>query len=561
MKVILALDQGTTSSRAILFDEDARILASAQRETHSLYPHDGWVEQDALEIAESQFAVAAEAIALAGIAAADIVAIGIANQRETTIVWDRATGLPVGPAIVWQDRRTADFCESIKETQSEEGIASRTGLVVDPYFSASKLTWMLDNIDYVAERAEAGELAFGTVDTWLIWNLTAGALHVTDASNASRTLLYNIRRHRWDARMLSVFGVPKAMLPTVVESSKAIGASAAEDAAWDRVAPALHASLKRLPSGIPIAGIAGDQQAALFGQCCFEPGMVKTTYGTGCFMLMNTGHTPTDSKAKLLATIGWRIPRMKKEPYDPFDDEDDGLLPLVQVETWDSTQGWVTSTEAIMLRNPPEIPPDRTVVYALEGSVFAGGAVVQWLRDQLGMIEDAASVEALAASVPDSGGVVLVPAFAGLGAPYWDAYARGALVGITRATTKAHIARAALESIAFQVCDVLDAMQLDTGIAVSELRVDGGASVNNLLMQMQADLLGVPVVRPTVTETTALGAAYLAGLAVGVWPDTDAIAKRWKIDRVFTPAMSETLREKRRTTWRRAVERARGWAT
>ena len=561
MKAILALDQGTTSSRAIVFDEDARILASAQRETHSFYPHDGWVEQDAIEIAESQFAVAAEAIAQAGIAAADIVAIGITNQRETTIVWDRATGIPVGPAIVWQDRRTADFCESIKQTQSEEGIAGRTGLVVDPYFSASKLTWMLDNLDYVVERAEAGELAFGTVDTWLIWNLTAGALHVTDPSNASRTLLYNIHRHQWDARMLSIFGIPKAMLPTVVESSKVIGATAAADVAWDCVAPALHASLKALPPGIPIAGIAGDQQAALFGQCCFEPGMVKTTYGTGCFMLMNTGHVPTDSKAKLLATVGWRRPRVRKEPYDPFDDEDDGLLPLVQVENWDRTNGWVTTTEAIMLRNPPEIRPDTTVVYALEGSVFAGGAVVQWLRDQLGMIDDAASVEALAASVPDSGGVVLVPAFAGLGAPHWDAYARGALVGITRATTKAHIARAALESIAFQVCDVLDAMESDTGIKVSELRVDGGASVNNLLMQMQADLLGVRVVRPTVTETTALGAAYLAGLAVGVWADTEAIAKQWKIDRVFTPEMSETLREKRRASWRRAVERARGWAS
>ncbi len=569
MKAILALDQGTTSSRAIVFDEDARILASAQRETHSFYPHDGWVEQDAIEIAESQFAVAGEAIAQAGIAPADIAAIGIANQRETTIVWDRATGIPVGPAIVWQDRRTADFCESIRQTQSEEGITGRTGLVVDPYFSASKLTWMLDNLDFVVERAEAGELAFGTVDSWLIWNLTAGALHVTDVSNASRTLLYNIHRHQWDTRMLSIFGIPKAMLPTVVESSKVIGATAAmngaadgaADAAWEHVAPALHACLKNMPSGIPIAGIAGDQQAALFGQCCFEPGMVKTTYGTGCFMLMNTGHVPTDSKAKLLATVGWRIPRVRKEPYDPFDDEDDGLLPLVQVENWDRTLGWVTTTEAIMLKNPPEIRPDTTVVYALEGSVFAGGAVVQWLRDQLGMIADAASVEALAASVDDSGGVVLVPAFAGLGAPYWDAYARGALVGITRATTKAHIARAALESIAFQVCDVLDAMEADTGIKVGELRVDGGASVNNLLMQMQADLLGLRVVRPTVTETTALGAAYLAGLAVGVWPDTEAIAQQWKIDRVFRPQMSETLREKRRALWRRAVERARGWAT
>ncbi len=565
MKVILALDQGTTSSRAIVFDEDARILASAQRETHSSYPHDGWVEQDAIEIAESQFAVAAEAIAQAGIAAPDIAAIGITNQRETTIVWDRATGVPVGPAIVWQDRRTADFCESIRQTQSEEGIAWRTGLVVDPYFSASKLTWMLDNLPFVVERAEAGELAFGTVDSWLIWNLTAGALHVTDVSNASRTLLYNIHKLRWDDRMLSVFGVPKAMLPTVVESSKVIGAAAsadgAVDTAWDRVAPALRATLQSLPPDTLIAGVAGDQQAALFGQCCFEPGMVKTTYGTGCFMLMNTGHAPTNSKAKLLSTVGWRIPRARTGPYDPFDDEDDGVLPLVQVENWESSRGWVTTTEAIMLKNPPEIPPDPTVVYALEGSVFAGGAVVQWLRDQLGMIEDAAAVEALAASVPDSGGVVLVPAFAGLGAPYWDAYARGALVGITRATGKAHIARAALESIAFQVCDVLDAMESDTGIKVSELRVDGGASVNDLLMQMQADLLGVSVVRPTVIETTALGAAYLAGLAVGLWEDKDAIAGRWQVDRVFTPAMTETQREQRRAVWRRAVERARGWAT
>lgn len=560
MKAILALDQGTTSSRAIVFDEDARILASAQRETHTFYPHDGWVEQDAIEIAQSQFAVAAEAIARAGVSACDIAAIGITNQRETTIVWDRATGVPVGPAIVWQDRRTADLCASIRETQSEEGITGRTGLVVDPYFSASKLTWMLDGDDDIRNRAEAGELAFGTVDSWLVWNLTAGALHVTDASNASRTLLYNIHRHAWDARMLSVFGIPKAMLPTVVQSSVVIGATAAPDAAWDRVAPSLHASLQSLPSEIPIAGIAGDQQAALFGQCCFEPGMVKTTYGTGCFMLMNTGHTATNSRAKLLSTIGWHMPRMKKEPYDPFDDEDDGLLPLVQVESWDRTQGTVISTEAIMLTNPPPIPPDTSVVYALEGSVFTGGAVVQWLRDQLGLISDSASVEALAATVPDSGGVVLVPAFAGLGAPYWDAYARGTMLGITRATTRAHIARAALESIAFQVCDVLDAMQIDTGIAINELRVDGGASVNDLLMQLQADLLGVRVVRPIVTETTALGAAYLAGLAVGIWPDTEAIAKRWKVDRVFTPQLTETQREKRRALWRRAVERSRGWA-
>ncbi len=562
MKYILALDQGTTSSRAVVFDEEACIVAMAQREIHATYPHDGWVEQDAIEIAESQFVVAGEALAQAAVAPEDLVAIGIANQRETTLLWDRATGEPVCPAIVWQDRRTAAFCDSIKATQSEDGIAHRTGLVVDPYFSATKLTWMLDHDDDLRDRAQGGKLAFGTVDSWLIWNLTAGAVHATDVTNASRTLLYNIRRNQWDQRMLSVFGIPAGVLPTVVESSVRVGETAAFDADRTRVARRLRDMLTlAIPPGIPIAGVAGDQQAALFGQCCFAPGMVKTTYGTGCFMLMNTGHEITASRSKLLTTIGWRIPKKRTRPHDPFDDEDDGLLPVVQVETWVSDKGWVTSTEAVMLTDHrPAMRPDTTMTYALEGSVFVGGAVVQWLRDQLGFIDDAASVEALAASVPDCGGIVLVPAFAGLGAPYWDAYARGALVGITRATSRAHIARAALEAIAHQVCDVLEAMQSDTGIVVHEMRVDGGATVNNLLMQMQADLLGVPVVRPTITETTALGAACLAGLAVNLWPDKEAIARRWKVDRVFTPAMDEAERTKKRATWNRAVERARNWA-
>lgn len=493
MPFILALDQGTTSSRALLFDADGTIVASAQREFRQFYPHSGWVEHDAREILASQTGVMSEILAARDAMSAGVAAIGITNQRETTVVWDRASGEPVYNAIVWQDRRSAAFCDQLKAQGHEAAVTARTGLLLDPYFSGTKLRWILDNVPGARARAARGELAFGTVDSWLIWHLTDGRVHATDPSNASRTLLYNIHRGEWDSDMLALLDIPPAMLPEVRPSSGDFGAVV----------------VAGYSAPLPIRGVAGDQQAALFGQCCFDPGMVKNTYGTGCFMLMNTGSQATTSRTRLLSTVAWQTGGQRQ--------------------------------------------------YAIEGSVFVGGAVVQWLRDGLGVINSSAEVEQLAATVPDTDGLYLVPAFAGLGTPHWDPYARGALVGITRGTTRAHLARAALEGIAFQVTDVLRAMQRDTGIAVTELRVDGGASVNNLLMQFQADLLGVRVVRPQVTETTALGAAYLAGLAIGYWRDTSQIRRQWRVDHIFEPAMPAALRESRLADWTRAVERARGW--
>ena len=496
MPHVLALDQGTTSSRAIVFDDAGSEVAMAQREFRQLFPRPGWVEHDPREIWESQLAVAREALARAGLAAADVAALGITNQRETTIVWDRATGEPVANAIVWQDRRTAGACDRLKRAGLEPLFRERTGLVLDPYFSGTKLAWLLDEVPGVRAAAAAGRLAFGTVDSWLLWNLTggpAGGRHATDITNASRTLLWDIHKEEWDGELLAALGIPRELLPAVLSSSEVYG----------ETVPGLFGG------PIPIAGIAGDQQAALFGQACLAPGMVKNTYGTGCFLLMNTGDRLNVSRHELLTTPAWR------------------------------RAGHTT--------------------YALEGSVFVAGAVVQWLRDGLGLIRSAAEVEALAASVPDAGGVVLVPAFTGLGAPHWDAYARGALLGITRGTTAAHLARAALEGIAFQVADVLAAMEADSGLPTAELRVDGGATANDLLMQVQADLAGVPVVRPRVQETTALGAAYLAGLATGVWMDTDEIAARWQVERTFEPALDPARAAERRARWSRAVERAKAW--
>jgi glycerol kinase len=499
MKYILALDQGTTSSRAILFDRAGQVAALAQQEFRQLFPQPGWVEHDANEIWRSQYAVAQEVLKSRGLTAADIDAIGITNQRETTLLWDRKTGEPVANAIVWQDRRTAGRCDEIRNGASGRGwaakIQARTGLVLDAYFSATKLQWLLDKVPGARARAERGELAFGTVDSWLVWKLTGGRLHVTDASNASRTLLFNIRTMQWDADLLKLFNIPDSVLPRVVPSSGVLGET---DAAL------FGAPLK-------IAGIAGDQQAATFGQACFAPGMAKNTYGTGCFMLMNTGTAAVPSRHKLLTTVAWA-------------------------------------------------GPDGLPCYALEGSVFMAGATVQWLRDGLQVIESAEQVEALATSVPDTGDVYLVPAFAGLGAPWWDGHARAAIFGMTRGTALAHIARAALESIALQVADVFGAMALDSRINLSELRVDGGACRNNLLMQMQADFLGVPVVRPKVAETTALGAAYLAGLATGFWSGADEVSAQWVIDRRFEPVWSADAREAKLARWRQAIARSRGWA-
>jgi glycerol kinase len=493
MPFILALDQGTTSSRAIVFDHAGAIVSVAQQEFRQVFPRTGWVEHDADEIWATQLAVAREALTRAGLSAADVAAIGITNQRETTVVWDRTTGRPIHHAIVWQDRRTAGFCDEMKAAGHAPAIQEKTGLVIDAYFSGSKLRWILDNVPGARARADRGDLAFGTIDTWLVWNLTAGKLHVTDASNASRTMLYNIHIRAWDDTLLALLGVPRAVLPEVRGSSEVLGSS---DAGC-------------FGQAIPIAGIAGDQQAALFGQQCFERGLAKNTYGTGCFMLMNIGQEPAASRHQLLTTVGWTV--------------------------------------------------QRQTTYALEGSVFIGGAVVQWLRDGLGIITSSGEVEALAASVPDSGGVYLVPAFAGLGAPYWDQYARGLMAGITRGTTSAHLARAALEGIAFQVADVLDVMKMDSGVDLGELRVDGGASANNLLMQFQADILGVPVARPTVIETTALGAAYLAGLAVGYWGSPSELQRVWQIDRRFEPRMGGDERAARRARWSKALQRARDW--
>jgi glycerol kinase len=494
MKAVLAFDQGTTSSRAIAFGHDGRILGMSQQEFRQIFPRPGWVEHDALEIWESQKAVAARAIALARLAEGDIAAIGIANQRETTVLWERATGRPVHNAIVWQDRRTASRCDALRQAGLEPVFTRKTGLVIDPYFSGTKLAWLLENVPGARARAEAGELAFGTIDTWLAWRLSEGRAHLTDASNASRTLLFDIHALDWDEELLAILGIPRAVLPRVVPSC----------------APVAQSSCAGLPSGIALAGIAGDQQAALFGQACHRPGMAKNTYGTGCFVLMNTGPRPAASKSGLVSTVAWH-------------------------------------------------DASRTT-YALEGSVFIAGAAIQWLRDGLGIIASAAEIDALAASVPDAGGVHFVPALAGLGAPYWDPHARGAIIGITRGTTRAHLARATLEAIAFQSAELIEAMAADSGIALTELRVDGGAAASDLLMQVQADLLGVPVVRPRVTETTALGAAYLAGRGVGFWKDADEIAALWSRERVFEPRMARAEAAERLGEWRRAVERSRAWA-
>ncbi|MHB8668744.1 MAG: glycerol kinase GlpK [Burkholderiales bacterium] len=493
MKHILALDQGTTSSRAIVFAEDGSVRAQAQQEFRQIFPHPGWVEHDPEDIWASQLAVARRALAQARLEAADITALGIANQRETTVVWERKSGQPVHNAIVWQDRRTADACAQLRRRGKTNAVRSKTGLVLDPYFSATKIAWLLDSIPGLRLHAERGELAFGTVDSWLAWKLSGGALHITDVSNAARTMLYDIHAGDWDEALLALFRIPRALLPRVLPSSQVYGESAK--------------ALFGAP--IRIAGIAGDQQAALFGQACHAPGMAKNTYGTGCFMLLNTGAEAVPSKHGLLTT---RCAQRGPKPQ-----------------------------------------------YALEGGVFIGGAVVQWLRDGLGFIRDSAEIEALAASVADAGGVYLVPAFAGLGAPHWDAYARGTMLGLTRGTTRAHIARAALEAIAFQSAEVLQSMQKDAGIRLKELRVDGGAAANDMLMQFQADILGVPVLRPKVLETTALGAAYLAGLATGVWKTTAAIGRQWAVDRRFEPAMSRAQAAARMAGWTRALQRSKDW--
>jgi len=491
MPFVLALDQGTTSSRAIVFDAHGTARASAQQEFRQIFPRAGWVEHDATEIWATQSGVMHEALAKAGVAAGDIAAIGITNQRETTVLWERASGKPIANAIVWQDRRTASTCDALRDAGHAPTFLRKTGLVLDAYFSGTKLKWLLDHVPGARERAKRGELAFGTVDTWLVWNLTQGRVHATDPSNASRTLLFDIHRGEWDDELCTLLDVPRAVLPSIVSSSGVCGATTLGGVS------------------IPIAGIAGDQQAALFGQACHAPGLAKNTYGTGCFLLMNTGTKAVASSNQLLTTIAWRR--------------------------------------------------DGRTDYALEGSVFIGGAVVQWLRDGLKIIRSANEVNALAASVPDNGGVYLVPAFAGLGAPHWDAYARGAMFGLTRGVTGAHLARAALEAIALQSRDVLVAMQKDAGITLAGLRVDGGAAASDLLMQIQADVLGVPVVRPKVLETTALGAAYLAGLAVGFWPSVDAITGQWKVDRRFEPAMPRSAVQALRERWSSALERSKGW--
>src|SRR5438874_2411119 len=485
MKHLLALDQGTTSSRAMVFDHSGSVVASAQKEFRQIFPKPGWVEHDATEIWATQLHTATEALAKARLTALDIAGVGITNQRETTVVWNRDTGAPIHHAIVWQDRRTAAACDRLKARGLAPLIKRKTGLVVDAYFSGTKLAWLLKNV------RKTGRLAFGTIDSWLVWNLTGGRVHVTDASNASRTMLFNLKTGDWDDELLELFNVPRSVLPEVRSSSEVYG------------------DAEIFGGAIPIAGIAGDQQAALFGQVCTKPGMVKNTYGTGCFMLMQTAAKPIASRNNLLTTVAWRI-------------------------------------------------GGRTE-YALEGSIFIAGAVVQWLRDGLGLFRSSAEVEALAAQVPDNGGVYLVPAFAGLGAPHWDPYARGVIAGITRGTKAAHIARAALEGIAYQVMDVLQAMEADAAIRLRELRVDGGACADNLLMQFQSDLLGVPVVRPRVSETTALGAAYLAGLAVGFWKDQSDIAKQWQVDRRFLPAMKPATRKQLRGGWEKALARAKGW--
>ena len=492
-RYILALDQGTTSSRAILFDHDGNVAALSQKEFPQIFPEPGLVEHDPLAIWSTQVGTASETLAKSGVKHGDIAAIGIANQRETAVVWEKRTGRPLYNAIVWQDRRTADFCKQLRDKGLNKIFKERTGLVLDSYFSGTKIRWILDNVPGAREQAEAGELLCGTIDTWLVWKLTGGGIHVTDPSNASRTLMYNIHSGAWDEELLDILGVPSSMLPRVADSSEVCGSVLPEFFGGE----------------IAIAGIAGDQQAAAFGQACTRKGMAKNTYGTGCFILLNIGTEAMPSENELLTTVGWKI--------------------------------------------------GRHTEYALEGSVFMAGASVLWLRDGLGIIERSADVERLASSVPDNGGVFMVPAFAGLGAPHWDPYARGAILGMSRGTTKAHIARATLESIAYQTADVLEAMRDDSGVSLSELRVDGGASRNDLLMQFQADILGLPVVRPKVTETTALGAAYLAGLAVGFWTSVEEIGSQWQMERRFEPKMRAPERGVLRLAWQRALRRAKAW--
>jgi glycerol kinase len=492
-ELILALDQGTTSSRAIIFDHSGLPVASAQKEFRQIFPKPGWVEHDPEDIWSTQAGVAIEVLAKAGVDPASVAAIGITNQRETTLVWDRKSGQPVYNAIVWQDRRTSDYCDRLKAEGHEEEILGKTGLVIDAYFSATKVKWILDNVKDARRLSENGELAFGTVDSWLVWNLTGGKTHVTDVSNASRTMLFNINTLQWDKDLLKLFGIPESMLPEVRSSSEVYGETAG-----------------RFIPRIRISGIAGDQQAALFGQMCIEPGMVKNTYGTGCFMMMNIGNKPIRSNNKLLTTVAWKI--------------------------------------------------GNKTDYALEGSIFIAGAVVQWLRDGLGIISQSGEIEKLSSEVKDSDGVYFVPAFAGLGAPHWDQHARGTLFGITRGTTSSHIARAALDSIAFQTLDVLKAMQIDSGIIIKQLRVDGGATVNNTLMQFQADLLQAAVVRPKITETTALGAAYLAGLAVNYWSSIEEISHQWGQDRLFEPLITVAEVEEKVRGWKRAVGAVKYWA-
>ncbi|MBE7501333.1 MAG: glycerol kinase GlpK [Verrucomicrobiales bacterium] len=490
---VLALDQGTTSSRAIVFDPAGGIRAQAQQEFRQIFPQAGWVEHDPQEIWQSQLATAREALAKAGLKAADLAAIGITNQRETAVVWDRRTGAPIHNAIVWQDRRTAPFCDALRHAGHADLVQQRAGLVIDAYFAGSKFRWILDHVPDARARASRGELAFGTVDSWLLWNLTGGRVHLTDRTNASRTLLYNLHTGDWDEDLLRLLDVPREVLPEIRSSSEVYGVTA----------PGVF------DAPVELAGVAGDQQAALFGQSCFQRGLAKNTYGTGCFMLMNIGTQPTPSRHQLLTTVAWQA-------------------------------GGQTE-------------------FALEGSVFIGGAVVQWLRDGLGLVKSSADIEALAATVPDCGGVYLVPAFAGLGAPHWDQYARGTMTGLTRGTTAGHVARAALEGIAFQVADVLAVMRQDSGLAMNELRVDGGACANNLLMQFQADILQVPVVRPRVIETTALGAAYLAGLATGFWRNRDEVQRSWQVDRTFEPQMGADEAAHRCARWVEALNRARDW--
>ena len=493
-KYILALDQGTTSSRAIVFDHAGKMAGVAQEEFNQIFPQPGWVEHDPMEIWESQLAVLKEALSKSGTKAEDLAAIGITNQRETAVAWDRNTGEPICNAIVWQDRRTASFCDELKSRGMNGLIREKTGLVIDAYFSATKWKWMLENIPGAREKAESGELALGTIDSWLIWKLTDGKVHVTDVTNACRTMLFNIHTLEWDSELLDIFGIPLDVLPDVRSSSEVYG----------EVSEAI------MQSPVPIAGIAGDQQAATFGQMCLSPGSVKNTYGTGCFILCNTGEKPVQSENNLITTIAWQL--------------------------------------------------NGKTIYALEGSIFIAGAVVQWLRDGLGLIKSSSEIEELAESVEDNGGVYFVPAFTGLGAPYWDPYARGMIAGLTRGVSSGHIARAALESIAFQVKDVMSAMEQDAGIKIGELKVDGGAVVNNLLMQFQADLIGIPVIRPETIETTALGAAYMAGLAVGFWQGIEEIESQWKAERTFTSAINKAEQDKLMSGWAKAVGRSQSWS-